>query len=112
MNSSQCSPVVARLSRRPYYLRRSPMRLLFSVFAAVSAMAVAAFAERELHVVGVYEGINGCTEAKITVDRPGQSVTLFLSAYDSVNWQINVVAGTALERVFLDGYYVQTAVGV
>jgi hypothetical protein len=46
--------------------------------------------ERELHVVGLYEGatrtggeIHG-PKASVTVDRPGKRVTLVLAAYSSL----------------------------
>jgi hypothetical protein len=73
---------------------------------------VDASAERELHVVGVYEGTNGTTNGQVLVDRPGQSVTLFLSAYDAMDWQVTVTAGTIIERVFLNAYYHQSVRGI
>jgi hypothetical protein len=88
------------------------MRLLLSVLAAMLVLAKPAFAERELHVVGVYEGTGGGTAGKITVDRPGQSVTLFLSSYDSVTWQLTATPNTTIERVFLQGYYEQNVAGL
>ena len=73
---------------------------------------LSAFAERELHVVGIYEGVNGGTAASVLVNRPSQSVTLFLSSYSAVNWTIAVGAGTTIERVFVTGYYHQTVQGL
>jgi hypothetical protein len=87
------------------------MRLLLPVLGVVFALANAAFAERELHVVG-YHVADGGLQPKIIVDRPGQSVTLFLSAYNPINWQVSVVEGTTLERVFIQGYHTQTVQGV
>lgn len=80
---------------------------LVSIFFTASA-----WAERELHVIGVYEGTNGTTHGEVLVNRPGQNVTLFLSAYDSIDWQITVGGGTTIERVFLSGYYHQSVQGI
>jgi hypothetical protein len=82
---------------------------LFCVFCLLTATASA---QRELHVVGFYEGTDGSTHGAVLVNRPGQSVTLFLSAYDTINWEITVAAGTTLERVFLNGYHLQGVQGV
>jgi hypothetical protein len=90
--------------------RRLLARLLWiggAVFSVIDASA-----ERELHVVGVYEGTNGTTNGQVLVDRPGQSVTLFLSAYDAMDWQVTVTSGTIIERVFLNAYYHQSVQGI
>src|SRR4029434_10899829 len=68
-------------------------------------LVVNASAEHELYVVGVYEGNNGTTNGQVLVARPGQSVTLFLSAYDAMDWQVMVTEGTTIERVFLNAFY-------
>jgi hypothetical protein len=78
-----------------------------AVFSVVDASA-----ERELHVVGVYEGSNGTTNGRVLVNRPGQSVTLFLSAYDAMDWRVTVTSGTNIERVFLNAYYHQSVQGI
>lgn len=89
---------------------RSFTRLLCVLGALL--LATTAMAERELHVIGVYEGTDQTTHGAILVNRPGQNVTLFLSAYDSIDWQITVGAGTVIERVFLSGYYQQSVQGI
>ncbi len=63
---------------------------------------------RELHVVGVHEAAT----VSVVVDRPGKAVTLFLSAYNPVTWQVSVMAGSQIEKVILGGYHAQTAVGL
>ena len=79
-----------------------------------------AAAEWELHGIGVYSGnYNGGPspnnlrgEALVKVNRPGKRVTLFLSAYEPVHWQVNVVSNTIVEKVILGGYYAQTISGL
>jgi hypothetical protein len=69
----------------------------------------------ELHVVGIYSGLfNGGSspnhergDAQVFVDRPGSTVTLYLSAYEPVRWHVTVSENTILRRVFLAGYYDQ-----
>jgi hypothetical protein len=88
-------------------------RVLLPVLVALlTILSVPAFAARELHVVGIHVGIDNGTEAKVTVDRAGQSVTLFLSCYNPVHWHVNVAAGTTLERVFLQSYHIQSLDGI
>src|SRR6188474_3958793 len=111
MSSSPCFSGSRLSCDRICFFRPAALRLIWSVLTLL-AIAGSALAERELHVVGLYEGRAGGTEAKVTVDRPGQSVTLFLSAYDAVVWQVTVVGGTTIERVFLDGYYTQHVTGI
>jgi len=76
---------------------------------------------RELHVVGVYSGITpggGASrdhepgDASIVVDRPGRSVTLFLSAYEPVLWHVSTSPDTIIEKVILGGYYEQGVTGL
>ena len=93
-------------------MHSSSIRKIFLTCSVIFGTALGAVAERELHVVGLYEGENGGTSAKVHVNREGQSVTLFLSAYDAVHWQVSVSAGTTIERVFLNGYYRQTLTGL
>lgn len=74
--------------------------------------------DRELHIVGCYEGgyPPGVTHGggnhpegsvTITVDRPGKAVTLVLTAYEPVRWQLEPTEGTFIERVVLSGYHRQ-----
>jgi hypothetical protein len=104
------------------------MRL--SLLAAVAWMAVSALilsssatvpaaddppdgAFRELHVVGLYEGVERTGNelhggrAVVTVNRPGSKVTLALVSYDSITWDVKVTPDTTLEKVILGGYYKQ-----
>jgi hypothetical protein len=74
--------------------------------------------ERELHVVGFYEGftksggkIHG-GKALISVKRPGKRVTLVLTAYDSVTWDVSAEPDTVLEKVILCGYHRQAVKGL
>src|SRR5687768_4312331 len=83
---------------------------LVGVFLLLNA--IGALAERELHVVGIYEGVGGGSAAPVYIDRPGQSVTLFLSSYDTVTWNVALSTGTTLERVFISGYHHQSIQGV
>lgn len=76
--------------------------------------------EPEFHAVGVYSGNyhggpspnNLPGEAVVNVNRPGKLVTLFLSAYEPVHWQVNVADGTRVEKVILGGYYAQSLSGL
>ncbi|MBX7168130.1 MAG: hypothetical protein K1X74_17475 [Pirellulales bacterium] len=71
--------------------------------------------DRELHVVGVYEGDTktGTTihggRAAVRVDRPGKRVILYCCAYERVLWNIEATPATTLERVILAGYDQQAA---
>jgi len=77
--------------------------------------------DRELHVVGIYSGTvsdggpsrhNERGDASVTVNRPGKSVTLFLSSYEPVLWHVTAGEGTVLEKVILSGAYRQELTGV
>jgi hypothetical protein len=73
---------------------------------------------RELHVVGLYEGVTRTGNeihggrATVTVDRPEKRVTLVLTAYESVTWEIKLKPKTTLEKVILGGYEPQAVAGV
>jgi hypothetical protein len=68
---------------------------------------------RELHVVGLYEGVERTGNelhggrAVVTVDRPGTKVTLALVSYDSITWEVKATPDTTLEKIILGGYYKQ-----
>ena len=69
----------------------------------------------ELHVVALYGGntktgdmLHG-GKAAVKVDRPGKNVTLVVSAYDPVTWDITVTPKTNLKKVLLGGYHRQAA---
>jgi len=65
---------------------------------------------RELHVIGIYEGVEKTgTEihggrATVTVDRPNRKVTLILAAYSSVTWEIKPTRDTTIEQIIVGGY--------
>jgi hypothetical protein len=111
MKSSRTSRASGLCSFRPGGAALRALARLLCLGAALLSV-VTASAERELHVVGVYEGTNGGTNGQVLVNRPGQSVTLFLSAYDAMDWQVTVGSGTIIERVFLNGYYHQSVQGI
>jgi hypothetical protein len=75
--------------------------------------------ERELHVVGVYEGVaakeagphaTGVADVRLT--RRGAPVILALSSYEPVVWRITLDPGVELERVVVAGYYRQRVEGI
>jgi hypothetical protein len=74
--------------------------------------------DRELHVVGVYQGFyrsNGKGhggKATVAVMRPGKRVTLVLTAHESVTWEVTTGPGTQLDRVILGGSRRQAVRGV
>ncbi len=65
---------------------------------------------RELHVVGIYEGVERTGNqihggrATVTVDRPGRKVTLIVAAYSSVTWEVKPKRDTTIEQVIIGGY--------
>ena len=66
-----------------------------------------------LYVLGVYEG-HTHKYGKVTVfvapqDHP---IALLLTAYESVDWQIELEPGAQLDKVFLNGYYEQRVSGL
>jgi hypothetical protein len=74
-------------------------------------------ANSELHVVCAHEGytktgdmIHG-GKAAVKVDRPGKAVTLVVSAYNSITWEVTVTPGTTLKKVIVAGYHRQAAEG-
>jgi probable HAF family extracellular repeat protein len=75
---------------------------------------------QELHVVGVYSGAaadggpvhnHEVGDAAVTVNRPGQRVSLFLLSYEPTHWHVTAEAGTVLERIFVSAYYSSTVEG-
>lgn len=66
--------------------------------------------DNEIHVVGIYEGnertdgvIHG-PQAKISIDRPGEKVTLFLTSYDRVLWMIEPSEKTTIDQIVISSY--------
>ena len=64
----------------------------------------------ELHVVGVYESAGG--KASVKVDRPGKLVTLVLSSYEPVTWDVSVAPNSQVAQVVLGGYHRQAVKGL
>lgn len=73
--------------------------------------------QRELHLVGIYQGYTKTgkefhgNRASITVDRPGKEVILAVSSYEPTTWNITVKNGT-LQKVILCGYHRQAVTGI
>lgn len=70
-------------------------------------------ANTDLYILGVYEG-DRHKHGAVTVflgahPRP---IALLLTAYESVDWQIELEPGAQLERVFLSGYHSQRVSGI
>ncbi len=67
----------------------------------------------ELYVLGVYEG-HTHKYGKVTVFVAPQDypIALLLTAYESVDWQIELEPGAQLTRVFLNGYHEQRVSGL
>ena len=75
-------------------------------------------AERELHAIGIYEGVEKTGNeihggrATVTVNRPGKMVTLVLTSYEPVTWEVKLAGDTKVEEVILGGYGPQAVKGV
>ena len=80
--------------------------------------AAKAGADHELHIVGIHEGFTRSDgkvhggKALVNVKRPGKGVTLVLTAYNSITWEVTADPGTRLEHVILAGYHQQVVKGV
>jgi hypothetical protein len=67
--------------------------------------------QRELHVVGLYEGGSRRLQvgsAEVHVTWRGAPVVLCLCAYSQIEWTITVAEGVQLEQIILAGYHAQT----
>ena len=81
-----------------------------------------AVGQHELHLVGLYEGVRGAAgknrmgrpigRAEVVVDRPGKLITLVLSAYEPVLWEVQTSPDTRLAKIVLSGYHEQSVEGV
>ena len=71
--------------------------------------------DTQLHVIGIYSAAAGLYHGEdspgvdfgpvnVKLERPGKSV-LVLTAYDSVEWNVEVAEGATLEGIVLSGYY-------
>ena len=67
----------------------------------------------DFYVLGVYEG-HTHKYGKVTVFLAdhGRPITLLLTAYESVEWQVEIEPGAKLAKVFLNGYHDQRVSGV
>ncbi|MBM3980064.1 MAG: hypothetical protein FJ304_07230 [Planctomycetes bacterium] len=90
-------------------------RYLFGALVLL-APACALGAEKELHVVGLYEGHGAPRDrsapgkAAVTVDRPGKEVVLVVSTYNPVTWEVRATPKTAVKKVIAVGYHRQSVV--
>jgi hypothetical protein len=89
--------------------------LLWAIVIPISSGVLAETSESslDLYVLGVYEG-HTHKYGKVTVfvapqDRP---IALLLTAYESVDWQIELEPGAQLAKVFLNGYHEQMVSGL
>lgn len=75
----------------------------------------------EIHAVGVYQGNVRSPEGKhhpllahvpgtatANIDYQGNPITLLLTAYEPVDWTVNVAKGTTVSKIILSGYHDQT----
>ncbi len=92
---------------------RGQLRLKFLAWGVSPAMAEALDANTDLYLLGVYEG-DRHKHGKVTVFLGAHSrpIALVLTAYESVDWQIELEPGALLERVFLSGYHAQRVTGL
>jgi hypothetical protein len=111
--------VLSLPSREIFFRFIHPLRTVFcGVLLAFGSAWTAHAQDRELHVVGIYaaspESVANHSEGVVSVivNRPGKVVTLVLSAYEPTLWQLNVGAGTTIEKVYVTGYYRQRTQGV
>jgi hypothetical protein len=107
------SPIIA-----PRSMAMSRLLLPFLGIAVAASLAAAAPVpqpnlDHEVHVVGLSEGVTRTGDqihggkAAVRVDRPGKTVTLVLTAYDSVTWDVTFTPQTRLGKVILGGYHRQ-----
>lgn len=87
------------------------LQVLTSGYSPASAELLDA--NTDLYILGVYEG-DRHKYGKVTVFLGAHSrpIALVLTAYESVEWQIELEPGAFLERVFLSGYHNQSVSGI
>jgi hypothetical protein len=72
-----------------------------------------ALADTELHMVCLHTGVTKTDgqihggRATVTVNRPGKTVVLFLSAYETVTWKVMPAKDTRIGKIILGGYHEQ-----
>jgi hypothetical protein len=92
--------------------------LIAASCAAVRADNPPRESNRELHVVGVHVGVTKTDgaihgpRAVVTVNRPKKLVTLVVTAYNPITWEIKIAPGSSIEKVILGGYHRQAASGL
>ncbi len=84
-----------------------------------SAYVGSSTGDKELHLIGVYEANAEHGKANLSksaiqvkVERRNKPIILALSAYEPVNWNVNVEPGTVIEKIIVNGYNNQTVSGV
>lgn len=75
--------------------------------------------DRELHLIGVYEassahgnGVQTTGTVEVKVERQNKPIILALSAYEPINWNLNVAPGAVIEKIIVNGYHTQNVAGV
>jgi hypothetical protein len=118
------SSALRDVSHRAAWNKLTPHRIFSRAAVTLLALVLATFTaraqDRELHVIGVYQGVDGFSsgtthlegKVSVTVNRPEKKVTLFLSSYEPVLWKVVAAEGTTLEKVFVSGYHAQRVEGV
>ncbi len=89
--------------------------LLWAMITPISSGVIAETSESslDLYVLGVYEG-HTHKYGKVTVFVAPQNrpIALLLTAYESVEWQIELEPGAQLAKVFLNGHNEQRVSGL
>ncbi|MDJ1172921.1 hypothetical protein [Roseofilum capinflatum] len=74
--------------------------------------------DRELHLISIYEArwdhsgaYHPTGQVDIRVERRDRPITLALSAYEPVQWNISTAPGVKIEKIVINGYYDQTITG-
>ncbi len=84
-------------------------RTASAVVVVLAGAYIAPAAEKELHVVALYEGHGAPRDhsqpgaASVTVDRPGKEVVLVVSASEAIEWEVTATPKTKLTKVILGG---------
>ena len=67
----------------------------------------------DLYILGVYEGhVNKYGKVTVFVAPQDRPIALLLTAYESVDWHIELESGARLAKVFLNGYHEQHISGL
>lgn len=75
--------------------------------------------KQELHVISIYEtntdhfgDHHPMGTVSVQIHPQEKPIILALSAYEPVNWKLNLKPGAKVEKIILNGYYTQTVSGV